>query len=65
MSPNITDHLAQDKVARITGGFYLAYILASVLATMLGHIGLGTRSRSTRRSSRMRGRSVWVLSSRC
>ena len=41
MSPNITDHLAQDKVARITGGFYLAYILASVLATMLGQIGLG------------------------
>jgi hypothetical protein len=36
------DHLAQDKVARITGGFYLAYILASVLADSLGHIGLGT-----------------------
>ena len=42
MSPNITDHLAQDKVARITGGFYLAYILASVLADTLGHIGRGT-----------------------
>jgi hypothetical protein len=42
MSPNITDHLAQDKVARFTGGFYLAYILASVLANTLGHIGLGT-----------------------
>ncbi len=41
MSPNITDHPAQDKVARFTGGFYLAYILASVLATMLGQIGLG------------------------
>jgi hypothetical protein len=37
----MTGHLAQDKVARITGGFYLAYILASVLATMLGQIGLG------------------------
>jgi hypothetical protein len=36
------DHLALGKVARITGGFYLAYILASVLATMLGQIGLGT-----------------------
>ena len=36
------DHLALDKVARITGGLYLAYILASVLATMLGQIGLGT-----------------------
>jgi hypothetical protein len=42
MSPHITDYLARDKVARITGGFYLAYILASVLADMLGHIGRGT-----------------------
>jgi hypothetical protein len=41
LSPNITDHLGQDKMARITGGFYLAYILASVLATMLANIGLG------------------------
>src|SRR5665811_882970 len=40
MSPNITDRLAPDKIARITGGFYLAYILASVLADTLGHIGL-------------------------
>jgi len=36
------DHMALDKVARITGGVYLAYILASVLATMLGQIGFGT-----------------------
>ncbi len=36
-----TVHLAPAKVARITGGLYLAYILASVLATMLGQIGLG------------------------
>ena len=42
MSPNITDHLAPEKVARIAGGFYLAYILASVLADALGHIGRGT-----------------------
>jgi len=42
MSPNITDHMAPEKVARITGGFYLAYILASVLADGLGHIGRGT-----------------------
>lgn len=35
------DHRALDKVARITGGAYLAYIVASVLATMLGQIGLG------------------------
>ena len=34
--------MALDKVARITGGVYLAYILASVLATTLGQIGLGT-----------------------
>jgi hypothetical protein len=41
MVPNITNDLALGKVARITGGFYLAYILASVLATMVGQIGLG------------------------
>ena len=35
-------HLAPTKVARITGGVYVAYILASILATMLGQIGLGT-----------------------
>ena len=34
-------HLAPAKMARITGGFYLAYILASVLASALGHIGPG------------------------
>ena len=34
-------HLAPGKVARITGCFYLAYILASVLASALGHIGPG------------------------
>ena len=42
MTPHITDHRAQVKVARITGGFYLGFILASVLADMLGHIGRGT-----------------------
>jgi hypothetical protein len=40
MSPQITDHLAQDKLARITGGLYLGFILASVLADLLGHIGI-------------------------
>ena len=35
-------HLAPTKVARITGGLYVAYIVASVLATALGQIGLGT-----------------------
>jgi hypothetical protein len=34
--------MALGKVARITGGLYLAYILASILATMLGQIGLGS-----------------------
>ena len=41
MSANNIDHLAQGKVAKITGGFYVAYILASVLATALGQIGPG------------------------
>jgi hypothetical protein len=39
---SITDHLAQDRMARITGGFYLVYIVAMVLADTLGHIGRGT-----------------------
>jgi hypothetical protein len=39
---DIIDRLAPQKMARITGGFFLAYILASVLATVLGQIGLGT-----------------------
>jgi hypothetical protein len=42
MSHGITDRLAPDRLARITGGFYLAFILASVLADRLGHIGLGS-----------------------
>ena len=36
------DHPALSRVARITGGFYLVYILAMVLADVLGHIGRGT-----------------------
>jgi hypothetical protein len=36
------DHLAPEKVARITGGLYLAYVVAMVLADTLGHIGRGT-----------------------
>ncbi len=39
---SIAGHMTLDKVARITGGLYLAYIVASVLATALGQIGLGT-----------------------
>ena len=41
MSVGAIDHLAPDKVARIAGGFYLAFVLASVLAGLLGHIGMG------------------------
>jgi len=33
---------AQNKMARITGGCYLAFILTSVLADRLGHVGLGS-----------------------
>jgi hypothetical protein len=36
--------MAPNKVARITGGFYLAYILASVLGTVLANIGMGDAS---------------------
>ena len=36
------DHVALDKVARFAGGFYLAYIVAMVMADTLGHIGRGT-----------------------
>jgi hypothetical protein len=41
MPASTMDHLAPDKVARIAGGFYLAFVLASVLAGVLGHIGMG------------------------
>jgi hypothetical protein len=42
MPAGITDWLERGKIARITGGVYIAYILANVLATSLGQIGLGT-----------------------
>jgi Domain of unknown function (DUF4386) len=41
MPTGTIDHLAPDKVARSAGGFYLAFVLASVLAGVLGHIGMG------------------------
>ena len=41
MSATSFDQLAPNKVARIAGGFYLAFILASVLATVFGRIGMG------------------------
>jgi len=34
--------LPKNRLARITGGLYLSFILASVLADQLGQIGLGT-----------------------
>ena len=37
----ITDRLTRATLARITGGLYLAFMVASVLADALGHIGLG------------------------
>ena len=39
---NGIDHLTMNRIARITGGVYVAYIVASVLADVLGKIGLGT-----------------------
>jgi Domain of unknown function (DUF4386) len=42
MASDFTDHTARVRLARLTGGLYLAYIAASVLADKLGHIGLGS-----------------------
>jgi len=41
MSFEITDRVAPGTVARTTGGLYLAFMVTSVLADALGHIGLG------------------------
>jgi hypothetical protein len=41
MSFEITDRVAPARFARITGGVYLSFIVSSVLADVLGHIGLG------------------------
>jgi hypothetical protein len=38
---DITGWLAHSRIARITGGLYLTYIVVTVLADLLGHIGLG------------------------
>jgi hypothetical protein len=42
MSAGSIGRLAPARMARITGGFYLAYVAASVVASVLAHIGLGT-----------------------
>jgi hypothetical protein len=41
MSLGITHQVGLDRVARVTGALYVAFILSSVLADVLGHIGLG------------------------
>jgi hypothetical protein len=41
MSFEITDRIPRTTIARITGGVYLLFIVTSVLADALGHIGLG------------------------
>lgn len=41
MSSNVTVKLPRQKLARITGGLYLAFILAMFVADMVGHIGAG------------------------
>ena len=41
MSFEITDRIPRPTFARITGGAYLLFIVTSVLADALGHIGLG------------------------
>ena len=41
MSFEITDRIPKPTLARITGGVYLLFIVTSVLADVLGHIGLG------------------------
>jgi hypothetical protein len=38
---NATAELSPARVARLTGGFYVAYIVVTVLATILGQIGMG------------------------
>ncbi|HSK34888.1 MAG TPA: DUF4386 domain-containing protein [Propionicimonas sp.] len=41
MLSEITDRVARPTLARITGGSYLLFIVLSVLADLLAHIGLG------------------------
>lgn len=41
MSSSVTIELPRQKMARITGGLYLAFVLALTLADMFGHVGIG------------------------
>ena len=61
---DIAGHPAPGRVARITGGLYLAYIVAMVLADTLGHIGRGTAEQVYQAIATNEGSSAWVLSSR-
>jgi len=36
------DHRARNKMARVAGGLYIAFVLASILADSLTHMGRGT-----------------------
>ncbi|HET6475015.1 MAG TPA: DUF4386 domain-containing protein [Thermoleophilia bacterium] len=40
MNYSATSQLPRKKMARLTGGLYLAFILASVLADLIGHVGI-------------------------
>ena len=40
MSSSVTLELSRHKMARITGGLYLAFVLAMILADTVGHIGI-------------------------
>jgi hypothetical protein len=42
VAASIANHLARNKMARVAGGLYLSFVLASILADVLGHIGKGT-----------------------
>ena len=41
MSSSVTIELPRQKMARITGGLYLAFVLAMIVADTVGHIGVG------------------------
>lgn len=41
MSSSVTIELPRQRLARITGGLYLAFVLAMIVADTVGHIGIG------------------------
>lgn len=40
MTTNLDDHPSRDTTARVAGAFFLAFILASAVTSVVGHIGL-------------------------